>query len=243
MSEDLVREHRAVEPGQLVMPFYLICDVSYSMLDDMGALNDNLQRLRRAIVAQPIVDEVAHICIMTFSDTAKVVMPLGQMSEHSVPRLSVEGGTNYGAAFTELASTIKRDADDLKRQGYKIYRPCAFFLTDGEPLDPDWWETFKDTLTYNQSTGVGMKQHPVFVPYGFREAPEDVLRKLAYPLERGKWFHVKSHDIEQALSGIVNMIMTSVVSSGMSSHTGKPALIHAQPNVPGMSSGDADEYI
>jgi uncharacterized protein YegL len=243
MSEELVREHRDVDPGQLVMPFYLICDVSYSMLNDMGALNDNLQRLRRAIVAQPVVDEVAHVSIMTFSDTAKVVMPLGQMSEHSVPTLSVEGGTEYGAAFRELASTIKRDAAMLKQQGYKIYRPCAFFLTDGEPQDDDWWETFKNTLTYNRTTGAGMKQHPVFVPYGFRDAPEDVLRKLAYPLERGKWYHVKSHDIEQALAGIIKVIMTSVVSSGMSSQTGQPAHVLAQPNVPGMSSGDADEFI
>ena len=41
MSEELVREHVAVERGQLVMPFYLICDVSYSMVHDMQALNDS----------------------------------------------------------------------------------------------------------------------------------------------------------------------------------------------------------
>lgn len=243
MSEELVREHQAVDQGQLVMPFYLICDVSYSMVGDMQALNDSLQRLRRAIVAQPTVDDVAHICVMTFSDTAKVVMPLGQMSEHQVPTLSVEGGTNYGAAFTELAHTITRDAAALKQQGCKVYRPCAFFLTDGEPLDADWWETFKNTLTYNRATGVGMKQHPVFVPFGFRDAPDDVLKKLAYPLEKGKWYHIKSHDIEQALSGILKIIMNTVVSSGMSSQSGNPTLVHATASVPGMSSGDADEYI
>jgi uncharacterized protein YegL len=243
MSEELVREYRGVEQGQLVMPFYLICDVSYSMVGDMPALNDSLQRLRRAIVAQPVVDDVAHLCIMSFSDTAKVVMPLSQMSEHQVPVLAVEGGTNYGAAFTELAHTITRDAAMLKQQGYKVYRPCAFFLTDGEPLDDDWWETLKNTLTYNRSAGVGMKQHPVFVPFGFREAPEDVLKKLAYPLEKGKWYHINSHDIEQALAGIVSIIMNTVVSSGMSSQSGKPTLVHTTVPVAGMSSGDADEYI
>jgi uncharacterized protein YegL len=243
MSEELIREHVAVEPGQLVMPFYLICDVSYSMLHDMPALNDALGRLKRAIVAEPTVDDVAHICIMTFSDTAKVVMPLGQMSEHPVPVLSVEGGTNYGAAFIELAHTIKRDAAALKQQGYKVYRPCAFFLTDGEPLDHDWWDTFKSTLTYNRSTGEGMKQHPVFVPFGFRDAPDGVLKKLAYPLEKGKWYHIKSHNIEDALAGIIKIIMNTVVSSGMSSKTGQPALVHSTVNVPGMSHGDADEYI
>lgn len=242
-EEELVREHRAVEQGQLVMPFYLICDVSYSMIGDMPALNESLQRLRRAIVAEPIVDEVAHICVMTFSDSAKVVMPLGQMSEQSVPTLSVEGGTNYGAAFRELAHTIPRDAAALRQQGYKIYRPCAFFLTDGEPLDHDWWDTFKNTLTYDRNTGAGMKQHPVFVPFGFRQAPEDVLKKLAYPLEKGKWYHSNSHDIEQALSGILNIIMKTVISSGMSSQSGTPAHVHPTANVPGIASGDADIYI
>jgi uncharacterized protein YegL len=242
MSEELVRERRTVDPGQLVMPFYIVCDVSYSMIADIAALNDSLQRLRRAIVAQPVVDDVAHICIMTFSDTAKVVLPLSQMSAQTVPTLSVEGGTDYGAAFTELAHTITRDAADLKQQGYKVYRPCAFFLTDGEPLDADWWETFKATLTYNRSTGAGMKQHPVFVPFGFRNASVDVLKKLAYPLERGKWYHTNSNEIEEALSGILNVIMKTVVNSGMSSSTGKPMLLHAAA-APGMSAGDADEYI
>src|SRR5262245_31766883 len=93
---------RAAEQGQLVMPFYLICDVSGSMSGDMKALNDGLQGLRQAIVTEPVVDDVAQICIMTFSDSAKVVMPMSQMSEHKVPTLKVEGGTNYGKAFREL---------------------------------------------------------------------------------------------------------------------------------------------
>jgi uncharacterized protein YegL len=150
-------EYEGVGQGQIVMPFYLILDVSYSMINDMAELNDSLQRLRRAIIAEPLVDDVAHICVMTFSDTAKVVMPLGQMSEQAVPALDVEGGTNYGAAFRELAHVIPADAAALRAAGDKIFRPCAFFLTDGEPNDSDWWETFKDTLTYNRTTGAGMK--------------------------------------------------------------------------------------
>ena len=148
MHDERVHERSSIEEGQLVMPFYIICDVSYSMSGDMKDLNDGLERLHRAIVAQPVADDVAQICIMSFSTTAKVLMPLGQMSEVSVPTLSVEGSTNYGAAFRELAHTIERDRTALKAQGFKIYRPCAFFLTDGEPTDSDWHQTFKDTLTY-----------------------------------------------------------------------------------------------
>ena len=146
MQDERVHEHTSVEEGQLVMPFYIICDVSYSMSRDMKDLNDGLERLHRAIVGQPVADDVAQICIMSFSTTAKVLMPLGQMSEGSLPRLTVEGSTNYGAAFRELAHTIERDRAALRSQGFKIYRPCAFFLTDGEPTDRDWHQTFTSTL-------------------------------------------------------------------------------------------------
>lgn len=247
MNDERISERRGVEVGQLVMPFYLICDVSGSMYDDMAALNEGVERLRRAIVRQPVVDDVAQICIMSFSDTAKVVMPLSQMSETSVPTLAVEGGTNYSSAFQELARVIEDDREDLKRQGYKIYRPCAFFLTDGQPLDNHWQRTFTSTLTYDKTTGTGMRSHPIFVPFGFRDAPEDVLRKLAYPRDRGKWYHARNTGIEQALAGILDIIMNTVISSGLSAGAGQPTLIQQSPAAgSGIVQGDSeydDDYI
>src|SRR4051794_21597157 len=149
------------------MPFYIVCDVSYSMSGDMGHLNEALQGLHRAIVAEPVVDDVARISVLTFSDGAAVVTPLDQLSGTTLPTLTVQGGTNYGAAFRLLAQTIDADAAELKRQGYKTYRPCAFFLTDGMPGDQGWGASFVSTLTYNKETGQGMKNHPIFVPFGF----------------------------------------------------------------------------
>ena len=184
------------------------------------------------------------VTVDAFSDSAKVVMPLSQQSEAPVPTLSVEGGTNYGAAFRELARVIPADAAALKAQGYRVFRPCAFFLTDGEPLDHDYWETFKANLAYNGVTGVGMKMYPVFIPFGFRQAPEDVLRKLAYPPEKGRWYHIKSHDIGQVITLILDVIMKTVISSGQSSTGGKPALVQATvPDAPGVTQGDAEDFI
>jgi uncharacterized protein YegL len=226
------------------MPFYLLCDVSLSMSDDMEALNHGIQRLRRAIVAEPAVDDVAHIGILTFSDTSKVVMPLSQMSDQELPALTVEGGTYYGAAFRTLAQTIAQDNAGLKRQGYKVYRPCAFFLSDGAPGDSDWQQTFRDTLTYDPVTRTGMKGHPVFVPYGFRDAPEEVLRKLAYPMGKAKWFHSKSSDIEDTLTGILDNIMNTVITSGNSASGGEPALVQQAPAAgSGIAFGDPDAWV
>jgi uncharacterized protein YegL len=229
MNDEHVPEQKGVEEGQLVMPFYLICDVSYSMAGDMADLNAGLKRLHKAIVAQPVVDDVAQICIMSFSDQAKVLMPLAQMSEAAVPTLSVEGGTEYGAAFRELAKTIERDRAALKAEGYKIYRPCAFFLTDGAPNDRSWHQTFTSTLTYDRHTGQGMKSHPIFVPFGFRDAPESVMKQLAYPPEKAKWYLARKHDVEEALTGMLDVIMKTVVTSARTARSGQPAVTQQAP--------------
>jgi uncharacterized protein YegL len=222
-------ERTNTEPGRLVMPFYLICDVSLSMTHDMSVLNEGVHRLCRAIVAEPVVDDVAQICIMTFSDTAKIIMPMDQISESQVPMFSAEGGTNYGAAFRRLAQAIIEDNARLKAQGCKIYRPCAFFLTDGEPLDADWRQTFTNTLTYDRETGIGMKSHPIFVPFGFRDAREDVLAQLAYPHGRGMWYHSKAASADQTLTGILDIIMNTVIASGLSAEAGQPVIIQQAP--------------
>ena len=241
MNEHAVRERSGAVQGQVVMPFYLICDVSYSMSGDMAALNDGLQRLQKAIVTEPVVDDVAQICIMTFSDTAKVVMPMGQMSESHTPTLSVEGGTVYGEAFRTLAQVIGQDNANLKTQGYKVFRPCAFFLTDGEPNDHDWHQSFAAALTYDSGSGTGMKSHPVFVPFGFRDAREDVLKQLAYPREKGKWYHSKNTSVEQALKGILDIIMNTVVTAGRTAGSGQPAIVQTPPaQASGIVRGDSE---
>lgn len=236
MTEETVRERSHAEEGQIVMPFYLVCDVSGSMSRDMQALNEGIRKLRRAIVAQPQVDDVAQLSIITFSTNAQVVLPLGRMSEEQMPTLSAQSTTNYGAAFTLLAQTIQQDIARLKAQKLKVYRPCAYFLTDGLPTDRTWLQTFTSTLTYDQASGSGMKGHPLFIPFGFRDASEDVLNKLAYPPAKGQWFHVKTHNIEDALNNILHMIMNSVISSGLSVTAGSPNI--AIPTAPsGVQSG------
>jgi uncharacterized protein YegL len=244
MNEKRMSRYPSEEAGQIVMPFYLMCDVSLSMTPDMQDLNEGLQGLRRAILAEPLANDVAYIAIATFSDIAKVVMPLERMSEQQVPALSPQGGTNYGAAFRLLAETIAQDTADLKARGLKVYRPCVFFLTDGEPLDRDWYQTFTSTLTYDSGTKAGMKGHPIFVPFGFRQAPVDVLRKLAYPQGKGKWYHTRSHSVEEALNGMLGIIIQTVVTSSRTASSGQPAVVPLPPSASsGIAYGDADDFV
>lgn len=127
----------------------------YSMQGDMADLNRLLQDLWDAIVREPTVDDVARISVHTFSDSAAVEVPLGQASERRSPTFARTRGTNYGAAFRLLADTINRDRQHLKPEGYKIFRPSAFFLSDGEPVDSDSERTVRDTLTYERNSDRG----------------------------------------------------------------------------------------
>jgi uncharacterized protein YegL len=219
------------------MMFYLICDVSQSMQSDMYDLNDGLGRLRAAILADPVVDDMVQVCVMSFSDGARVLMPTGHMRTAARTRLSAEGGTNYGAAFRELAAVIDRDTANLTRLGLATCQRCAFFITDGAPEDADWHQTFTATLACRRSLSTNL----IFVPFGFRDAPEQVLRQLAYPPSQGKWYYARAALPEQALTGIVNVIIKTVACSGRDAAEGK-ALIVPQPAaaVSGMVRGDSE---
>src|SRR5664280_211374 len=239
--DELVRERTEAAEGQIVMPFYLVCDVSYSMKHDMAQLNDTLQVFHKTIGSQPVVDDVARICIMTFSDSPQVVVPLGQVSEQRVPQLQQGGGTYYGPAFRKLAGTTAADREARKGEKYRIFRPAAFFLTDGEPLDSDWHRTFTETLTYDRKTGRGNKSHPVFVPFGFRDATESVMKQLAYPPKRGKWYLARNASPHDALHGILDLIMKTIITSGNTASGGSPSLQTQDPKSDsGIQQGESE---
>ena len=202
------------------MPFYVLCDVSWSMFNDIVRLNEGLQQLVRAIRAEPIVDDVARIAVMSFSDTARVVMPLGQTSESTLQDLPLEGGTNYSAAFRALKATIDEDIADLKKRGLKVFRPCVFFLSDGEPNDSDWRTAFTTTLTYDKEHGTGNKNHPIFVPFGFRDAEEADMSFLAYPPGKSKWFFASTNQTQDAVEEfflVTAFVMAEATRNGMGS--------------------------
>jgi hypothetical protein len=90
-----------------------------------------------------------------------------------------------------------------------------------------------------------MKSHPIFVPFGFRAAREDVLAQLAYPPQRGKWYHSKDTTVEHALKGILDIIMQTVVTAGRTAGTAQPAVTQQAPApgsgiVQGESAYDSD---
>jgi uncharacterized protein YegL len=227
---------------QSVMPFYLICDVSASMWQEMTALHSGVMRLWQAIVQQPVLNDVARICVMTFSDDARVVVALTKMSElpDGMPKFAYENQTQYGAAFRMLARAIAADYAELKRNGHRVYQPCIYFLTDGEPTDGNWRQALREMVSDRAMARMG--SHPIIVPFGFRDATNSTLRRLAYPPGVSRWYHASSSTIETALEELLGIIKNSVLASGYSALKGDPEHILPEPGRDsGITYGEAED--
>src|SRR5262245_36115683 len=114
-----------------VLPFYVVCDVSYSMMDHIDAVNDSLRDLHRAIGSDPHVADTIRFCLIGFSESPEIVVPLGRPSEITeLSGLTVRAASNFGAVFTFLREAITRDVERLSKAA-RVCRPAVFFLSDG----------------------------------------------------------------------------------------------------------------
>ncbi|WP_239310573.1 VWA domain-containing protein [Frankia sp. Cj3] len=232
-------EERAAREGQVIMPFYIICDVSGSMYNDMAALNDGLAQLRQDIMKDPVVDDLVMLSVITFDDSARTVVPLTAPTDVELPRLGPGGGTTYGTAFREFHRAFEEDRKRLKGEGKRVFRPCIFFLSDGEPQDRDYLQTFQSLLGYDPTTKQGNSAYPYVTTFGFRDASQHTMEAIAYPNfgesnKRGRWFLAKNGQaVGELLKSMAGVIGQSVLKSGQSVGTGAPQYV-APTSVAGM---------
>jgi uncharacterized protein YegL len=131
-----------------VMPFYVVCDESYSMADHIDALNEGLRDLHVAVGTDPSIADRTRFCLIAFSGSAEVLLPLSRLSDVTeIAGLVARGSTEFGPVFTLLRDTIQRDMAALRAAGRRVHRPAVFFLSDGQPTDPATWQAAHDRLT------------------------------------------------------------------------------------------------
>ena len=231
--------------GQVVMPFYIMCDVSGSMWVDIPALNTGIAQLQQDIMRDPVVDDLAMLSVITFADTAHTVVPLSFPTEIQLPTLQSGGLTNFGPAFREFHRAFEVDRLRLKAEGKRVFRPCVFFLTDGEPTDGDYAQVFASLLGYDSVTRQGNARYPYVTAFGFREATAETMATITYPNfgdKRGRYFLARDGaSVSGILTEIAGAIATSVVGSALSATTGVPQYVPPANNaVTGMQGSFVD---
>jgi uncharacterized protein YegL len=216
----------------ILLPFYLVVDVSFSMSGaKLNTADGILPAVMDALAKNPILNDKVRFGMVDFSDDARVVLPLCDVSTvNQLPNLTARGGTSYGAAFQLLRRQLESDVAQLRADGFKVHRPAVFFLSDGEPTD-NWKDDFKTLTEYDSATGKGFKWHPVVVPCGVEDADRDVMRDLVHPMSKSKLYMMKDGgDAAAAIKAMAEVLISSVLASGQSAVQGNSGFILPNAN-------------
>lgn len=218
--------------SEQVLPFYLVCDESSSMTGDpINEINDSLPKIHAEIGSNPVVADKTRFCLIGFSTSAQVLLPLADLSViSSMPSFQAGGSTSYGAAFDLLYDTITNDVAKLKADGNQVYRPAVFFLSDGQPTDT--WAN-----AYQRVTDPSWPLHPNILAFGFGSVDRQTLQQVATV----KAFITDgTMGPEHALREFAQSLIRSIVNSGTQSQGGRMTLA-VPDNVPGFTTLEAEQ--
>lgn len=120
------------------------------------------------------------------------------------PVLELGAATSYVAAIDALLADIRDDVAEMKANGKAVFRPCVFFLTDGEPTDSD---ADLDAALRRLHASQPL---PNVIPIGVGQAPEDRLKQMAtngFPAWKA------NGELAPAMAEVAKALVRSVVSS------------------------------
>lgn len=128
-----------------VLPIYLACNESASMAGaPIAAVNDLLPDLHYQMSSNQFLSGKARLCLIGFSDTAEVLLPLSDMSTVESVQLFVAQGSGraFGNLFNKLHTVITEDIAALEDDGFFVLRPLVLLLVDGPASDDGWPRTY-----------------------------------------------------------------------------------------------------
>ncbi|MFL6114067.1 MAG: vWA domain-containing protein, partial [Catenulispora sp.] len=158
-----------------------------------------------------------------FSDDVRVHLAVADMRvETNLPRVTVRGGTSYGAAFNDLAARIPADVEFLRSQGYKVHRPVVFFLSDGQPTDFNWRRALAKLDKDH------MKAAPNIIACGMGSAERKTIAEVATRPEFG-FIAAKGTDLGRAISEFFQALTTSLIASSQALGSSDPRLVVTPP--------------
>jgi uncharacterized protein YegL len=194
--------------GIQVIPFYIVCDASTSMRGGrIGSVNAGLPEIHKVIASDPVISEKVRLGIISFSSSARVDLPLSQLSEvRQMPVLVAKGRTNFEDAIHLARQTIQADVTRLKSEGFSVLRPVVYFITDGRPTGG--WKRLRDEWVDRVSNPYA----PNIISFGVDLADKENLSRMST-----QYTFVSRVGVDPgvALREIIRSIAASVVASGL----------------------------
>jgi uncharacterized protein YegL len=225
-----------VEERYSVFPFYLCIDVSASMAGGpVETVNAQLPMIRAAVGEDPAVAEVIRFCLVSFSDFARTVLPLSDLSlVEAMPTLAPEGRTAYAAAFDHLRDLIEQDYLAGRSQGERWYRPAVIFISDGRPTDGEQlWRA-----AHGRLCDPAWKRHPNILAFGFGDADPSVLAVVGEGKANRSFMAAQGALPSSVIPELMAGLIQSIVSSSTSVYSGAALLV--PPDLPSMTAIPVD---
>jgi uncharacterized protein YegL len=192
-----------------ILPVYLVVDESRSMMSYMDQMNDGLEALRDALLAEPMVASKVQFSVIGFSDDVKVHLELTDMRESDhMPSLAPRGRTRFGPIFREVAQTISKDVRRLNKKGCHVFRPAVFFLTDGRPTDKHWERHLRRLKNPEEFSAA-----PNIIAWGVGRSDAGMILEIASRSELA-YVGVAGKDMGAQVADFCASLVRSVVRSG-----------------------------
>jgi uncharacterized protein YegL len=226
----------SVEERYSVFPFYICLDVSASMAGaPIDSVNQQMPLLRASVGEDPAVAEVIRLGVITFSDVARSVLPLCDLSlVEAVPEVAAQGRTSYAAVFDHLRRVIEEDYSRSRAAGDRWYRPAVIFISDGRPTDePERWRAALERLL-----DPAWKRRPNILAFGFGEAAPEVLAAVTSNRPNRAFIAAEGADPARVVPELLAGLIQSIVSSSASVYDGAAQLV--PPDVPSMQAIPVD---
>ena len=227
----------SVQERYSVFPFYICLDVSASMAGaPIESVNEQLPRLRASVGEDPAVAEVIRLGVVTFSDVARSVLPLCDLSlVEAVPEVAAQGRTSYAAVFELLRQVIENDYQKSRAAGDRWYRPAVIFISDGRPTDDA--ERWRAALAH--LTDPAWRRRPNILAFGFGEADPEVLAEVTSRLPNRAFIAAEGAEPARVVPELLTGLIQSIVSSSASVYEGSAQLV--PPELPSMNVIPVDE--
>jgi uncharacterized protein YegL len=214
------------ETRGVLLPAYVVADESASMGPYYQDVSEGLASLCNGLRAEPMIAAKVRLAILGFSDDVQLRQGLSDMRMvERLPQLAVRGATNYGAAFADLLQRIPYDVQMLKNDGYKVHRPVAFFLSDGQPTDGRHWHGPHRMLIDRNALPFA----PNIIACGIGSARADTMLQVATRQEFA-FVALPSADIGKAIAEFFHALTASLVASGRAMADGNPQLVVNRPD-------------
>ena len=117
------------------IPVCLCLDVSGSMYDCIGELEDGVNAFYDAVRKHDAAKDSCEIAVVTFGSTVQVLEDYSTVDRKSPLKLTANGGTPMAEGAEKALEILEARKNEYKANGVDYYQPWLVIITDGKPGD------------------------------------------------------------------------------------------------------------